>query len=145
METSTSNWSFTVILWVPLTDWSCNWITLLIMYSRTPTNSHLFTTATFLADSPYIDTHLKLCTINGYSPLSPRWPLWRGSTVIELLWLTVLFREDLSAVFQMKSTAMFFSDSTCLWMSQIIKFVVNFDVQVPSVVHRRVVWAAINL
>ena len=109
------------------------------MYSRTPTNSHLFTTATFLADSPYIDTHLKLCTINGYSPLSPRWPLWRGSTVIELLWLTVLFREDLSAVFQMKSTVMLFSDSTFLWMSQIIKFVVNFDVQVPSVVHRRVV------
>ena len=60
--------------------------------SRTSTNVHLSTTAIalqrppFWANSPYTDSCLNLSTaINSLQrPLSsaPRWPCWRGSTVI---------------------------------------------------------------
>ena len=57
-----------------------------LCYSRISTNRHLSTTATFLADKPYIDSCLNLLTTvtSLQRPLSSdlRWPLFRGSTVI---------------------------------------------------------------
>ena len=107
METITSNWNFAVILWVPLTDWSCTWITPLIMYSPTSTNSHLFTMATFLGRQS-IHRHLFKLLYNGHSPPSPRWPLWRVSTVIKLLWAE-LFEGWLALNPRLKLTQVSFS------------------------------------
>ena len=50
-------------------------------YCLTTPNSHLSTTATFLADNPCVDCCSTL--YNSHFLLYKRWPLWRGSTVFQ--------------------------------------------------------------
>ena len=50
--------------------------------SQTSSNGHLSRTAIFLADSPYIHSCFNLSTMAGHFLLSPRWLLWRVSSVL---------------------------------------------------------------
>ena len=77
-------------------------------YSRTSANGHLYTTATlFCPGRQSIHWLLFKPLHNGHLLLSPRWPLWRGSTVlgfISLMPSPPFFPERLARRAQLKVT-----------------------------------------
>ena len=77
-------------------------------YSRTSANGHLYTTATlFCPGRQSIHWLLFKPLYNGHLLLSPRWPLWRGSTVlgfISLMPSPPFFPERLARRAQLKVT-----------------------------------------